>query len=145
MVRFLTSFLIQIIIIHLMLLLGSSDSNAEDAYKQFSLGAGSLNATADKKAPAPGLVTAKYGFEISKEFMPYMGTGVAYSYQSDLKTGDVKNLRTGFAAQLGFNYLISKKSSLKLDYKYLSLTPDIPHGDQRSTPQSLGIGFDIKF
>lgn len=118
---------------------------ADETYKQFSLDAGSLNAAADKKVPAPGLVTANYSFEIAKDFLPYLGTGVAYSYKPDVKSGDIKNLRTGLATQLGFSYLISKKSMLKLDYKYLSLSPDPVRGDVRAIPQSLGIGLDVKF
>jgi outer membrane protein W len=119
---------------------------AEEIYHKFSLGGGNLtNAPADDKAPAPGVVTAKYGFMINKDFIPYVGTGLAYSYLPDNKTGDITKLRTGIAAQLGFNYLIGTGLSLKLDYKYLSITPDMPRGDNASPPQSLGIGLDIRF
>jgi outer membrane protein W len=118
----------------------------EELYKQFSIGAGSLTtAPTDVKAPEPGIVTAKYGFRIAKDFMPYMGTGLAYTYQPDTKTGDITKFKTGVAAQFGFNYLLGTNLSLKMDYKFLSLTPDQQHGDPRTAPQSLGIGLDIKF
>ena len=127
------------------MLLSALPATAEELYRQFSLGAGSLTtAPTDVKAPEPGIVTAKYGFRIAKDFMPYMGTGVAYSYQPDTKTGDSTKLKTGVAAQFGFSFLFATNSTLKLDYKYLSL-PDQQRGDPRTVPQSVGVGLDIKF
>jgi outer membrane protein W len=128
------------------MLLNAPLISAEELYHQFSLGSGSLTAApADARAPEPGVVTAKYGFKIAKDFIPYFGTGLAYTYQPDLKTGDVVRLKTGMAAQLGFNYLLGTNSILKLDYKYLTVAPEQVHGDPRTPPQSLGIGLDIKF
>lgn len=119
---------------------------AEELFQQFSLGGGRLtSAPPDAKDPEPGAVTAKYGFKISKDFLPYMGTGLAYTYQPDAKTGEITGLKTGVAAQLGFNYLFGENSTLKLDYKYLSVSPEQQRGDSKSAPQSLGIGLDIKF
>jgi len=128
------------------ILLHASPGSAEKLYQQFSLGGSRLTtAPADVKAPEPGIVTAKYGFKISKDFIPYMGTGLAYTYQSDSKTGDITKLKTGVAAQFGFNYLLGSNLNLNLDYKYLSVSPDQQHGESRTPPQSLGIGLDIKF
>lgn len=130
----------------LVLLLHASPLFAEELYHQFSLVGGSLTtAPADPKAPEPGVVTAKYGFRIAKDFMPYMGTGLAYTYQPDVKSGDMTKLRTGVAAQIGFSYLLGTNSTLKLDYKYLTVSPEQQRGDTRTPPQSLGIGLDIKF
>lgn len=124
----------------------ASPSSAEELFQQFSLGGGRLtSAPPDAKDPEPGVVTARYGFKISKDFLPYMGTGLAYTYQPDAKTGEITGLKTGVAAQLGFNYLLGENSTLKLDYKYLSVSPEQQRGDSRSAPQSLGIGLDIKF
>lgn len=126
--------------------LHASSASAEELYRQFSLGGDRLTmAPSDAKAPEPGIVTAKYGFKIAQDFMPYMGTGLAYKYQPDARTGDITNLKTGVAAQIGFTYLLGEGSTLKLDYKYLSLSPEQPHGDSRTAPQSIGIGVDIKF
>ena len=128
------------------ILLHASPGSAEKLYQQFSLGGSRLTtAPADVKAPEPGIVTAKYGFKISKDFIPYMGTGLAYTYQSDSKTGDITKLKTGVAAQFGFNYLLGSNLNLNLDYKYLSISPDLSQGDSRNPPQSLGIGLDIRF
>lgn len=130
----------------LIMYLCASLAFAEELYRQFSLGGDSLTtAPADAKAPEPGVVTAKYGFKIAKDFLPYMGTGLAYSYQPDSRTGGMTNVKTGVAAQLGFTYLLGTGSTLKLDYKYLSLSPEQPHGDSKTAPQSIGIGLDIKF
>lgn len=124
----------------------ASPGSAEELFQQFSLGGGRLtSAPPDAKDPEPGVVTARYGFKISKDFLPYMGTGLAYTYQPDAKTGEITGLKTGVAAQLGFNYLLGENSTLKLDYKYLSVSPEQQRGDSRSAPQSLGIGLDIKF
>lgn len=126
--------------------LHASSVSAEELYRQFSLGGDSLTtAPPDTKAPEPGVVTAKYGFRITKDFLPYMGTGLAYSYQPDSRTGGMTNVKTGVAAQLGFTYLLGTGSTLKLDYKYLSLSPEQPRGDVETAPQSIGIGLDIKF
>jgi outer membrane protein W len=119
---------------------------AEDFHRYLSLGGESLTmAPTDAKDSVPGVVTAKYGFIIARDFMPYVGTGLAYTFQPDMKTGDISKIKTGVAAQFGFNYLLGSNSTLKLDYKYLSLSPEQLRGDSRATPQSLGIGLDIKF
>jgi opacity protein-like surface antigen len=130
----------------LVILLRASPGSAEELYRQFSLGGGSLTtAPADAKAPEPGVITAKYGFKIAKDFMPYMGTGLAYTYQPDTKTGDITKFKTGVAAQFGFSYLLGTNSTFILDYKYLSVSPEQQRGDSRTLPHSLGIGLDIKF
>lgn len=130
------------------MLLHASPGFAEESesYGRFSLGAGNLTeAPSDNKAPEPGIFTAKYIFNIAKDFMPYMGTGLAYAYQPDARTGDITKLKTGVAAQFGFNYFLGENLTLKLDYKYLSISPEQQHGEFAAPPQSLGIGLDIKF
>ncbi|MDD2542346.1 MAG: outer membrane beta-barrel protein [Desulfuromonadaceae bacterium] len=135
-----------VIIFCLFILSYASPGFAEELYRQFSLGVGSLTATPhDVMAPEPGVITAQYGFKIANDFMPYLGTGLAYTYQPDMKSGEIINFKTGVAAQLGFSYSLGTNSTLKLDYKYLSLSPEQPHGDSNAPPQSLGIGLDIKF
>jgi opacity protein-like surface antigen len=123
-----------------------SQASTEELYQQFSLSGDSLtSAPPDAKVSEPRAVTAKYGFKIAKDFMPYMGTGLAYTYQPDIKTGDMTKLKTGVAAQFGFNYLLGINTTLKFDYKYLAVSTEQPRGDSRTAPQSLGIGLDIKF
>lgn len=124
----------------------ASSASGEEAYEGLSLGGATLTMTpSDPKVPEHAVVTAKYGFKIAKDFLPYFGTGLAYTYQPDSRTGDITNLRTGIAAQIGFSYLLNTGLSLKLDYKYLSLSPEKTQGDARQTPQSIGIGLDVNF
>ena len=135
-----------LVFICFVMLLSASPSFAEGVFKQFSIGGSTLtDAPSDAKAPEPGAITAKYGFVIANDFIPYLGTGLAYSYQPDAATGDILNLHTGVAAQAGFSYLLGVNSTLKLDYKYLSLSPEPSRHDSQTTPQSIGIGIDVKF
>lgn len=122
----------------------SSFSHAEDG--RFSLGYGSLTpAPADPKVPEPGGVTAKYGFSIAKDFKPYVGTGLAYSFQPQEKSGDPRNIKAGVAGQAGFSYLLDENSSLNIDYKYFNIAPEATRGDSKTAPQSIGVGLEIKF
>jgi len=126
--------------------LSVSSASGEEAYEGLSLGGAALSITPDDaKAPEHGVVTAKYGFKIAQDILPYFGTGLAYTYQPDSRTGEMTNIRTGIAAQIGLSYFLNTGLTLKLDYKYLSLSPERTQGDARETPQSIGIGLDIKF
>lgn len=126
---------------------GSGVACAEEAYKSFSLGYGNLNpAAAETRNPAPGVLTALYGFSVAKDFMPYVGTGLAYSIQQEIKPGDTtQRIKAGVAGQAGIKFLLDANSSLNFDYKYLHLETGTPHGDPKTPPQSIGIGIDIKF
>jgi len=145
-IRQLTIHIAAVMFVGAVMLAHPSLGTADELYRQFSLSGGNLTtAPADRKAPEPGVVTAKYGFKIAKDFLPYMGTGLAYTYHPDARTGDITRLRTGVAAQLGFNYLVGENLIFKVDYKYLAVTPELQRGDPKTTPQSLGIGLDLKF
>jgi outer membrane protein W len=134
------------ILLCFLILLHASACFCEDYYRQFSLGGGHLTTVPpDTKEPEPVFVTARYGFEIAKDFLPYMGTGLAFAYQPDAQSGDITRLRTGVAAQVGFSYLLGDNLTLKMDYKYLAVSPEQQRGDSKTTPQSLGIGINIKF
>ena len=125
----------------------SGPSYCEEVYKNFSLGYGSLNpGVIDTKAPSPCALTAKYGFSFTKDFQPYVGTGLAYSITPEIKPGDTtQRIKTGVAGQAGFKFRLYENSSLSFDYKYLHLEPDVLHGNSCTSPQSLGVGVDIKF
>lgn len=134
------------VIVCLFILLSVHITSADEPYRQFSLAGGLLSTTpADGKKAAPGFLTARYGLKIAKGFLPYFGTGLAYTYQPDVITGDITRFKTGMAAQFGFNYLLSSRAIFKLDYKYLAITPDQPSGDNKTPPQSFGIGLDFHF
>lgn len=144
--KYLQKFSSTFLLLCFVMLLHVTPGSAEEFYRQFSVGGGSLTtAPSDAKAPEPGIVTAKYGFKINKGFLPYLGTGLSYTYQTDAQTGDKTKLRTGVAAQFGFSYLLGDNLTMKLDYKYLTVSPELQHGEPRTPPQSLGIGLQIKF
>lgn len=126
---------------------GADLSSAEEEYSHFSLGYGRLNpAAVDPKIPAPGVVTALYGLNIAKDFMPYVGTGLAYSIQPEVRLGDTApRIKAGVAGQAGFRFMLDENAALRVDYKYLHLDPDVSHGGTKTPPQSLGVGIDIKF
>lgn len=127
------------------LLAAFGKAHAEEALYNLSLGFDKLTQTTDDpKAPPPtSLLTAKYGFKGTNEFKPYLGTGLAYTFQQENKPGDKTRINAGVAGQAGFNYLLGGNSSLNIDYKYLHITPDAKHGD--TPPQSIGVGIKIKF
>ena len=134
------------------ILLGGADiCGAGEAENRFSLGYGSLTqAPADAKSPvdarasASGLLTAKYGFGLATEFKPYLGTGLSYNIQPDVRPGDTTKIKAGLAGQAGFSYLMGTNSALKFDYKVLTVTLDSVR-DPKIPPQSIGVGVDIKF
>lgn len=134
-------------VLMLILLLAATGAGAEDT-NPFSLGYGILTSTGtDAKSPAPGALTAKYGFGTDKAFKPYIGAGLAYSPPPpESKPNDpATGMKTGVAYQLGFNYLLSENSSLNVDYKHLSITPDTRHGNNDTVPSLLGVGLNIRF
>jgi outer membrane protein W len=121
-------------------------SYAEEDVSFFSLGYGGLTPPiASAKVQELGILTAKHGFTLVKDFKPYVGTGLAYSFQPEERPGDRAKFKTGVAGQAGFNYLLSSKSSLNFEYKYLSIAPYEMSGNGRTPPQSLGVGLDIRF
>jgi outer membrane protein W len=120
---------------------------ADEGYKNFSLGYGSVNpGTVDVKAPLPCALTAKYGFSFARDFKPYVGTGLAYSIPQEVTPVDItQRIKTGVAGQAGIKIRLDKNSSLSLDYKYLYIGPDVLHSNSCAPPQSVGVGVDIKF
>ncbi len=123
---------------------GLSKSHAEEVISNFSLGYGNLTLTEnDPKAPAPVILTAKYGFKGSSGFRPYLGTGLAYTLQQETKPGEKTKITAGIAGQAGFSYLLGESSSLNIDYKYFHISPVSKQGD--TSPQSIGIGLKIQF
>ena len=65
----------------------SKDVKAATDYKA----AADVKTAVDAKVPesekiaVPGVLTAKYGLNISKDFLPYVGAGMAYRIQSEVK------------------------------------------------------------
>jgi len=119
---------------------------ADDIKDGFTLGSGTLQpVSTDTAGKNPGVLTAKYGFSLLKDFTPYIGTGVAYILPQDVGITDASTkLKTGVAGQAGVSFNLGINSALVIDYKYLRLTND-PTYSGNTTPQSVGIGVKIKF
>jgi outer membrane protein W len=118
-----------------------------DESERLSLGYSALTPAAnDAKKPSPSALTVKYGFGLLKDVKPYVGTGLAYILPSETKPGEnPARIKTGVAGQAGLKIDLGVSSSLNIDYKYLRVTPDQTRTDSGSTPQSIGIGLEIKF
>ena len=94
----------------------------------------------------PESLTLKFKPDVSKIFKPFLGTGTAYSIKTQEPYDESKKeMKAGFGANAGFGLLLGKNSSLNFDYKYLYLTPDVKRALDGTTPQQIGIGFDMKF
>ena len=127
-------------------LMGITGTFAGDDLSRLSFGYGSPTPSRiDTRTQQFGHLTAKYRLGSTEYFKPYVGTGLAYSYQPDLNPGTTTKLRTGVAGQAGFSYLLGEKSTLNLDYKFLDLASDTVRGNSSSNPQSVGLGLEIKF
>ena len=127
-------------------MLNGAVCRAGDAKDGFMLGTGALQpVTTDIAGKNPGVLTAKYGFSLLKDFTPYIGTGLAYILPQEAGVTDTSTkLKTGLAGQAGVSFNLGVNSALVIDYKYLRLTND-PTNSGNTTPQSLGIGVNIKF
>jgi outer membrane protein W len=121
---------------------------AADVKDGFTLGSGTLQpVSTDTAGKNPGVLTAKYGFSLLKDFTPYVGTGLAYVLPQEASVTDPSaKLKTGLAGQAGVSFNLGINSALVIDYKYLRLTNDPSNSDKSTTPpQSVGIGVNIKF
>jgi outer membrane protein W len=129
------------------LLMGIPNAFAENAQEHFSLDYGNLTPTRtnDPKAEQFGQFTAKYNLGTFEIFKPYVGTGLAYSYLPDNNPGASTKVKTGVGGQAGFKVLLDEKSSLNFDYRFLDIGSDSVRGNSSSTPQSVGVGLEIKF
>ncbi len=118
-----------------------------DGDEHLSLGYSVLSPTAnDIKSPSPSSLTVKYGFGLLKDISTYVGTGVAYVLPPEVRPGEnLVKMKTGVAGQAGVKIDLGAGSLLKIDYQYLHVTPDQTHGDSGPTPQSIGVGLEIKF
>lgn len=132
----------------MLLLAAGLTAEAAEVKSGLSVGHGSLLASEeDPKSPSVGALTAKYGFNVSKELKTYVGTGVAYSIPGGEKQGDGKpGLRTGVAGQAGVSYQISERFQFNIDYKYIQMSPEQnPTRGNEPPAQKIGVGVDIKF
>jgi outer membrane protein W len=116
------------------------DNNLSVGYSQLSL------VVKDTKIPSPSALTVKYGFSLLKDIKPYIGTGLAYVLPADATaSGNPTKIKTGLAGTAGIKIDLGISSSLKIDYKYLHLNSNQTEVNNSTSPQSIGVGFEIKF
>ncbi len=134
------------LLISCLLTAGAGGVLAGDERDRFSLGYGSLTPTrTDPRDERYGLLTARYRLGSDGSFRLYLGTGLAYSYQPDANPTAPPRIRGGVGGQAGFSYLLGEKALLHLDYKLLEMAPDATRRSGTTTPQSVGVGVEIKF
>jgi outer membrane protein W len=129
-------------------LVGTAAAQDADEHKLFSLEyCPSTPTPTAANGQAPSALTAKYGPKITKEFKPYIGTGLAYSLPSPKeKVGEGETgLKTGLAGQAGFSLRLSENSAVDFDYKYLRLAPDPLHNGNTASPHLFGIRLGCSF
>jgi outer membrane protein W len=115
--------------------------------KQTSLGFGStIPPPVETQLLAPESLTLKYKPDSSETFKPFLGTGLTFSTKTQETNIETKQeIKAGVGASAGLGVKLGKDSSLNVDYKYLYLVPDVKRVHEGTTPQQIGIGFDLKF
>lgn len=106
------------------------------------------------KALPPSLML-QYHFTNLGAFKPYVGLGVNYTSFTNTSNFDIPGVKvdsssTGFAAQLGFDYMIDKNWSVNLDVKYIDMDTDVKLGNAKLgtldlNPITAGIGVGYRF
>jgi len=128
-----------------------STAGAADDKSGLSVGHEAITSfTDDPKSKAVGALTARYGFNVTRELHPYLGTGLGYSLPgkgTSTETGASlwQSVRTGVAGQAGVNYKLNGSFSLNLDYTYIQLSPEPRQNVKDPAAQKLGVGLDIRF
>jgi len=106
------------------------------------------------KALPPSLLL-QYHFTNFGAFKPYVGVGVNYTVFTNTSNfiipgAKVDSSSTGFAAQVGFDYMIDKNWSVNLDVKYIDMDTDVKlNGAKLGTldlnPITAGVGVGYRF
>lgn len=112
----------------------------------------------------PPTLTVQYHFNQANDnvFKPYLGAGVNYTLFYDVKSGkDIKGLTyknaLGYAAQAGFDVMVSERFFINADIKRIFLKTDVTVDASNLSsglsipakvelnPWVLGMGFGMKF
>jgi outer membrane protein len=108
----------------------------------------------DIRALPPSLLV-QYHFTQFGAFKPYVGAGVNYTIftrKDDIAGGaaTIEDSSLGLAAQIGFDYMLTKNVSLNLDVKYIQMATDVKLagtkvGKLELDPITAGIGVGYRF
>lgn len=107
------------------------------------------------KALPPSLLL-QYHFTDMGPFKPYVGAGVNYTLFSDRKLNngavEVDKSSFGYAAQIGFDYMLDKNLGLNVDLKYAKIETDVTvvasgakAGKLDLSPTMFGVGLTYRF
>lgn len=109
-----------------------------------------------KVTALPPSLLLQYHFTNFGQFKPYVGAGINYTVFFDRKVADdalqVDRSTFGYAAQVGFDYMIDKNWGWNVDLKYAQIRTDVsPVGGGASlgkldlSPVMLGAGLTYRF
>jgi outer membrane protein len=107
----------------------------------------------------PPTLTLQYHFSGLGPFRPYVGTGLNYTRFSSVKFDpavksalqpSIKKDSTGFAIQVGVDYLLTERMSLNLDVKKVQIRTDVRSasskvGEFKADPLLIGAGLGWRF
>ncbi|SIR32246.1 outer membrane protein [Rhizobium sp. RU20A] len=105
----------------------------------------------------PSTLTAQYRFTDFGKFQPYVGAGPLFMFVFDNKDGAMSNVKVkpaiGAAIQVGFDYMVTEKWGVYLDFKksYLrtkatgSLGGAPVSADVKLDPAVIGAGLTFRF
>lgn len=107
------------------------------------------------KALPPSLLL-QYHFTEMGQFKPYVGAGVNYTLFSDRKLAsgavEVDKSSFGYAAEIGFDYMLDKNLGLNVDLKYAKINTDVTvvvggakAGRLDLSPIMFGVGLTYQF
>jgi opacity protein-like surface antigen len=124
----------------------SSVADAAES-ERFSLGHDVLSSSeSDRRSSAIGTLTGKCGTISNDAFKPFIGAGLAYSIDQELKgSNPATRVKSGLAYQVGFSYILNNKSSLDVKFDQLNIKADSHHQVNDTTPSSCSLGLKIKF
>lgn len=103
----------------------------------------------------PPSLLIQYHFTQFGAFKPYVGAGVNYTIftrKGNIAGGaaTIEDSSFGLAAQVGFDYMLTKNVSLNLDVKYIQMQTDVELlgnkvGKLQLNPVTAGVGVGYRF
>jgi len=105
----------------------------------------------------PPSLMLQYHFTDLGNFKPYVGAGINYTIFTDRdvtplagKIVHVDQTSVGLAAQLGFDYFLTKNVALNFDVKYIQMSTDVKLGSTKLgkldlNPITAGVGVGYRF
>ncbi|MGE5469950.1 MAG: OmpW/AlkL family protein [Bacteroidota bacterium] len=102
----------------------------------------------------PPSLLLQYHFTDLGAFKPYVGAGVNFTIFTDREVTstpiEVNRTSAGLAAQVGFDYFLTKNVALNFDVKYIQMSTDVKVGGTKMdkvelNPVTAGVGVGYRF